>query len=146
MENSTFSFVLTPTDPAAELGFEAWINDRCVFDSDCVSSSVTVTVNLPSDSVETEHTLKLVLKNKLSEHTQISESGEIVNDACLTVSNLSFDGIELGQMVNDLAMYQHDFNGTQPTIQEQFFGTMGCNGTVKLKFTTPVYLWILENM
>jgi hypothetical protein len=146
MENSTFSFVLTPTDPAAKLGFEAWINDQCVFDSDCVSSSVTVTVNLPSDSAETEHTLKLVLKNKLSEHTQISESGEIVNDACLTVSNLSFDGIELGQMVNDLAMYQHDFNGTQPTIQEQFFGTMGCNGTVRLKFSTPIYLWLLENM
>jgi hypothetical protein len=146
MENSTFSFVLTSTDTAAKLGFEAWINDQCVFDSDCVTSTATVTANLPSDDVEVEHALKLVLKNKLPEHTQLSESGEIVNDACLTVSNLSFDGIELGQMVNDLSVYQHDFNGTQPATKEQFFGTMGCNGTVTLKFSTPIYLWLLENM
>jgi len=45
-----------------------------------------------------------------------------------------------------LAQYQHDFNGTgNPTI-DKFYGEMGCNGTVSLKFTTPIYLWLLENM
>jgi hypothetical protein len=23
---------------------------------------------------------------------------------------------------------------------------MGCNGTVSLKFTTPIYMWLLETM
>lgn len=146
MQQSTFSFDLTPTNPAIKLGFEAWINNQCVFDSACVSSTVTVTGNLPIDSVEADHALKLVLKNKLPEHTQISVTGEILNDACLTVSNLSFDGIELGQLVNKLAVYHHNFNGTQPATKQHFFGTMGCNGTVELKFRTPNYLWLLENM
>ena len=146
MEPSTFSFDLTPTNPAVGLGFEAWINDQCVFDSDCVLNTVTVTGILPSDSVEAEHVLKLVLKNKQLEHTQLAESGEILNDACLTVSNLSFDGVELGQIVNNLSVYEHDFNGTQNITTQQFFGTMGCNGTVELKFSTPIYIWFLENM
>jgi hypothetical protein len=146
MEHSTFSFDLTPTNLAAELGFEAWVNDRCVFDSDCVSDAVTVTGNLPSDDVEAEHVLKLVLKNKQSSHTQMSDTGEILQDSCLTVGNLSFDGIELGQIVNNLSVYQHDFNGTQALTTDKFFGTMGCNGTVGLKFSTPIYLWLLENM
>jgi hypothetical protein len=107
---------------------------------------MTVTGNLPSDDVEAEHVLKLVLKNKQTEHTRLSESGEILNDACLTVSNLTFDSIKLGQIVNDLSIYEHDFNGTQSATKQQFFGTMGCNGTVELKFSTPIYLWLLENM
>jgi hypothetical protein len=146
MEPSTFSFDLTPTNPAVGLGFEAWINDQCVFDSDCVLNTVTVTGILPSDSVEAEHVLKLVLKNKQPEHTQLSESGEILQDSCLTISNLLFDGIELEQIVNNLSVYQHDFNGTQALTTDKFFGTMGCNGTVSLEFKTPIYLWLLENM
>ena len=42
--------------------------------------------------------------------------------------------------------FQHDFNGTQPEIKDTFFGEMGCNGTVSLRFTTPIYLWLLEHM
>lgn len=146
MEQSTFSFDLTPTNPAVKLGFEAWVNDQCVFDSDCVSDTVTVTGNLPSDDVEAEHVLKLVLKNKQPDHTQLSELGEILQDSCLTISNLLFDDIELEQIINNLSVYQHDFNGTQALTTDKFFGTMGCNGTVELKFSTPIYLWLLENM
>jgi hypothetical protein len=146
MKHSTFSFDLIPTNPATELGFEAWVNDQCVFDSDCVSNTVTVTGNLPSDSIEAEHVLKLVLKNKQPEHTQLSELGEILQDSCLTVSNLSFDDIKLGQIVNHLSVYQHDFNGTADSGQHRFYGTMGCNGTVTLEFSTPMYIWLLENM
>ena len=146
MEHSTFSFDLTPTNPTAELGFEVWISDQCVFDSNCVTNTVTVTGNLPSDDIEAEHTLKLLLKNKQPEHTQLSELGEILQDSCLIISNLKFDGIELGQIVNNLSVYQHDFNGTQALTTDKFFGTMGCNGTAELKFSTPIYLWLLENM
>jgi hypothetical protein len=146
MEQSTFSFELTPTNPTAELGFEVWINDRCVVSLDHVSECCTITGNLPDDSIEAEHTLKLVLKNKQLIHTQVSDTGEILQDSCLIVSQLKFDNIELGQLITELTDYNHDFNGTQPLITEQFFGTLGCNGTVTLKFSTPIYLWLLENM
>jgi hypothetical protein len=44
------------------------------------------------------------------------------------------------------AVYTHDFNGSQPPVDDKFFGDLGCNGTVSLKFTAPTYLWLLENM
>ena len=146
MEQSKFSFELIPTNPAAELGFEAWINNQCVFNTDHVTESMVVTGILPDDNVETDHTLKIVLKNKLLEHTTISESGEILHDACLEITGLTFDDIELGQIVNELAVYEHNFNGNADQIKDKFFGTMGCNGTVTIKFSTPIYLWLLENM
>jgi hypothetical protein len=146
MEYSKFNLTVTPTDSAAELGFETWINNHCVFNSNYVSETLTITGYLPGDDVEAEHTLKFVLKGKTHAHTKINNAGDIVQDACLKISNLTFDGIELGQLVNELTVYEHNFNGTGELTKHKFFGTMGCNGTVELKFTTPIYLWFLENM
>ena len=39
-----------------------------------------------------------------------------------------------------------EINGTQESVDDDFFGTMGCNGTVRLKFSSPVYLWLLETV
>jgi hypothetical protein len=146
MKQPKFSFELTPTNPDAELGFEVWINDQCVFNTEHVQEFCTVTGMLPDDNNDAEHTLKLVLKNKQTEHTQISETGEILNDSCLTISQLKFDDIELNFNLWKTAVYQHNVNGTSELTDHKFFGTMGCNGTVELKFSTPIYLWLLENM
>ena len=43
-------------------------------------------------------------------------------------------------------IYRHDYNGTTDPFDDEFYGEMGCNGTVSLKFTTPIYLWLLENL
>jgi hypothetical protein len=86
------------------------------------------------------------MKNKTTEHTQIDADGNILTDSCICIENLSFDQIALGQMFIDQAVYEHDFNGTADAIKDKFFGIMGCNGTVTLSFTCPIYLWLLENM
>ena len=62
------------------------------------------------------------------------------------ISDIQFDEIRLGHLVHELANYTHNFNGTGPYVVEPFSNSMGCNGTVSLKFTTPVYLWLLEHM
>lgn len=146
MESLKFSFELNTTDPVAELGFEVWINEQCVFDTEHVAESLTITGDLPNDDVEKEHTLKLVLKNKQTHHTTVNEHGEIVKDAVLKISNISFDDIELGHDILNLAQYRHNFNGYGNAVVEQFCNEMGCNGSVELKFSTPIYLWLLENM
>jgi len=140
----TVAFTLNTTNPEAELGFEAWIDDEKFVDIAHVQDEQPVTMTMPD--ADGSHELRLVLKNKTQAHTQIDEQGTIVSDATLTINNLSFDEIELGQLVTELATYTHDFNGTKETTQERFYGEMGCNGTVSLKFNTPIYLWLLENM
>ena len=140
----TITFELTTSDDQAELGFEAWVDNEKFVDVAHVQGPQQITIDM-SDT-DGEHTLKLILKNKTAAHTKIDEQGNIVSDTTLTISNLAFDEIKLGHMVTKLATYDHDFNGTKAPVQDQFYGEMGCNGTVSLGFTTPIYLWLLENM
>jgi hypothetical protein len=93
-----------------------------------------------------EHELRIVMKHKTADHTEVNETGEIVRDVMLIISDVKFDEIELGQVFVEKTTYVHDFNGSQPLVEDKFFGDMGCNGTVSLKFSTPSYLWLLENM
>jgi hypothetical protein len=87
------------------------------------------------------------MKDKISDHTQIDLDGNIISDTRLVITNLAFDDINLGQLITEHAVYTHDQNAQLPTpVQDKFYSEMGCNGTVSLKFTTPVYLWLLEHM
>ena len=98
------------------------------------------------DADDESHVLEFVLSGKTSEHTQITEQGEIVSVVIIRIQDIAFDDIVIDQMFSELAEYHHDFNGSQPALVDRFYGVMGCNGTVRLEFTTPVYLWLLENM
>jgi hypothetical protein len=115
-----------------------------VFDQDHVNDPTVVAHEFSDD--DGEHSLRITLKNKLPDHTQVDDRGNIVSDSLLSVTEILFDEIDCTQIVHDHAVYRHNLNGTGPEIQDKFFGDMGCNGTVELKFTTPVYLWLLENM
>ena len=141
----SITFNLSTTDAMAELGFEAWIDQRKFLDLDHVKEPQPVTVEL-DDQDDAEHELRLVLKNKTAEHTQVDEQGNIITDARLLITDVAFDEIRLGHMFFEQAVYTHDFNGTGKATEDKFYGELGCNGTVSLKFATPMYLWLLEHM
>lgn len=104
-------------------------------------------VSLPvSDDIEANHELRITMRGKTSAHTQLDAQGNITSDVLVHVENLAMDEIVLGSIGWNLAQYQHDHNGTTDMVETTFFGPMGCNGTVSLAFTTPVYLWLLENL
>jgi hypothetical protein len=145
MKNTAkFSCKIGTTDASAPLGMEIWIDDQKIFDTEHVDS--TVECNGTISDNEGDHKLRFIMKNKTSGHTQVDKSGQIVKDACLTISDVTFEDIELGYTLIEKATYTHNFNGTQPEVVDEFYGSMGCNGTVSLEFTTPIYLWLLENM
>jgi len=145
METTQISFELSTRDAAVPLAFEAWIDDECIFKTDHVTETVQVRYDLPEQD-NAQHSLRLIMSGKMQEHTRVDDQGNITQDARLSIANVEFDEIELGQVFVDRAVYTHNFNGTGDTVNEQFFGEMGCNGTVELKFSSPVYLWLLENM
>jgi hypothetical protein len=138
------SCVLDTTDASAALGFEAWINNHKFFDTGHVQSRQQVFVEISDD--DSNHELRFVMKNKTSDHTKVDPNGNITADARLIVTDLSFDYILLGHVVTEQAVYTHDVNGTSTMSQHKFYNELGCNGTVSLKFSTPVYLWLLEHM
>jgi hypothetical protein len=141
---ATISLEIGTTNPLAPLGVEIWLDQDLLFDVDHVKSAFTFMKTLAD--IEATHELRIVLKNKLPEHTRIDSQGNITEDARICVNQLSFDEIELKQILIEKAVYSHNNNGATDTVTETFYGEMGCNGTVSLSFTTPIYLWLLENM
>jgi len=144
--NNTFKINcnIDTIDADVPLGMEIWLDDQQIFNQDHVTQNIAFCHDLAD--TDAEHELRFVMKNKTAEHTRIDQDGNIIKDACLIVNDLEFDEIPLAHTFTELATYTHDFNGTGNQTQDKFYGTMGCNGTVSLKFTTPVYLWFLEHM
>jgi hypothetical protein len=138
------SVEISPSDPACPLGTEVWIDQRQIFN--CNHLTATKTVQFDVEDNDGEHELRIVLKNKLPEHTKIGAEGNIEQDAVIMVGRFEFEDIDVNQVVQEQAVYHHDFNGSAPAVQDRFYGSMGCNGTLSLKFSTPVYIWLLENM
>jgi len=141
----SITFELNTTNELAELGFETWVNDEKFVDINHVQGPQLITITI-SDS-DGNHELRLVLKGKTGADTCINEQGTIQSDATLSISDLAFDEIKIGHMLTEHSVYTHSLNTHfQTTMEEKFHGEMGCNGTVSLKFSTPMYLWLLENM
>ena len=141
----TISFGLGTTNAAVPLGFEAWVDHQKFFDTDHVQYDQSIQIEIADD--DAEHELRLVMKNKILDHTQVDSAGNIISDARLVITDLAFDDIELNHILSEQAIYTHDQNAQLPTpVQDKFYSEMGCNGTVNLKFATPVYLWLLEHM
>lgn len=132
------------TNATAKLSMMIWLDGKLIANYDHVESTVEFSYDMLDD--DGEHSLAFVMSNKLPEHTKIDENGTILDDACLIISDLTFDEINLGQVFVDQAKYTHSFNSNGPETTESFYGTMGCNGIVTLDFSSPVYLWLLENM
>ena len=135
---------ISSSDYSIALGLEIWLNDQLLLNTDHVQQAREF-IHEISDA-DQDYELKFVLKNKLPIHTKIDSDNNIVQDVCLNITNLQFDGIPLGQVFFDLAVYEHNRNNTGPATQDRFYGQMGCNGALKLKFSTPIYVWMLENM
>lgn len=137
------SFDIIPSDPLVPLGLEIWLNEQKIFDTDHVTEKISFRHPITEDAGD--QALRWILKNKLPAHTTIDADGNIVKDAVITVTDVCFDEIPLATLFYDHTNYVHDHNGNGPTVDTKFFGIMGCNGTACFKFTSPIYLWILEN-
>ena len=144
MDTIKFNCVVGSTDFTMPLGVEIWLDQHKFFDLDHIDQDYKIEHEISDDGGD--HELRFVLKHKLPAHTQVDAQGNITSDATLTLSDIRFDDIDCQYLTTKLAQYQHDFNGTGEPTTESFYGELGCNGTVTLKFSTPIYIWLLENL
>jgi hypothetical protein len=144
MSTVRFSCKVEATDPAVPLDFEILLDSACVFEQCAVSNAINIKIDIPDDS--TQHQLRFCLSGKTPEHTKLDANNNMVKDACLKITGIAFDEIDLTAILPQVAVYYHDFNGTGKPTQGPFYEIMGCNGHVDIEFFTPVYLWLLENM
>ena len=145
MSTCKFTCSIENSNTSCPLGVEIWLNEQQIFNTEHVNTKINFEYDI-NDDIEGQQSLRWVLKNKLPEHTKIDSDGNILSDAYITVSDVTFEEIECQTVVKMLANYSHNFNGTGADTVDKFYGSMGCNGTVELKFETPVYMWLLDNM
>lgn len=129
----------------SDLGLAIWLDDRKYYDKNPLCGTTPVIIEFDDD--DANHSLGIILKNKQMHHTSIDpDTGDILEDSLLEISNFTVDNIEIDQLFNDQSVYTHDCNGTADRQEYKFYGTMGCNGLVRFNFETPFYLWMLEHL
>lgn len=143
-DTSKISFDIATSDNTAAIGIAVWVDDTCLYQTDHLMESKHIDHAVSDD--DGEHELRIVISGKTAEHTKIDEHGNIIKDVVVNIPTVTIDDIDVDQLFNEKCVYTHNFNGTQPEIQDTFYGAAGCNGTISFRFTTPIYLWLLENM
>ena len=130
----SFSCILDTTDATFPLSMEILFNKKSIFNQQI------------TEKVKFTHQFEFVMTGKLPEHTVIDDDGSIVSSPMLTIADVKFENIDLGYVFLEKAMYYHNYNGSADDVEDLFFGSLGCNGSVSFKFSTPLFLWLLENV
>jgi len=128
-----------------DLSFTVKFDNQVIFNQVLGQDTCTIEHTF-DDMTDIAHALTMTLANKQSHHTVIDTTGSIIQDRVIEITDLKFDDIVLDHKLLQKAVYEHNFNSTGDLVHEPFYGVMGCNGTVTFEFTSPVYVWLLENM
>lgn len=138
------NFVLAINRVVPNIVLDVKLNQQSLFYG-VLDKAIKISYDL-DDNDPGQHVLSIVMSGKTAEDTKIGADGSILQDAVVTLSDVHFDEINIDKLLYQHARYQHDFNGSGSVVQDQFYGTMGCNGTVTFEFSSPVYVWLLENV
>lgn len=99
------------------------------------------TIDLVEDQ---QHTLIIRLNNKSEEDVEENEyKNTIVNDMLLNICSIEIDDIDLGILKWTCSEFVGD-DPSRPTLKNCV--NLGWNGAYTLTFSSPFYLWLLENM
>ena len=138
-------FDIESTDISCPLSFEVFWDGQTQAHCFHVREKEHVSIDLV-DTEEAEHELRIVMSGKTSEHTKLDAQGQILQDALLRITKVIIDDMDITQLLQQFSTYDHDHNGNSEPVQEIFYGDMGCNGTVTFGFSTPFYIWLLEQL
>lgn len=144
MQTSCISFLIKSSNYDMPLGVRILLDDQVLTEHHHLREPINFEQEINDDIGD--HVLQIELFNKTAEHTRIDQQGNILEDVLLEIVDISVDGINLENIMPEISKYCHNNNGNSDFVEEKFYGAMGCNGSVKIPFSTPIYLWLLENL
>jgi len=131
-------------------------------DTSIVKKDITGTEDKP-DVIEFEHeftedskhSLIINRSGKTNNQTVINEKGDIIKDQLLHIKNIEIDEIDLGALVYE-GVYTPQYPEPWATQQRESgqdlkdsfknVTQMGFDGEWKFTFSSPFYMWLLENL
>ena len=138
------SFTVEPSISPCDFKLEFLVDHAPLWSTDHLSGPHSVKVSMQDSTHTTEHVMTWRMQGKTWQHTKI-RADAIVEDHVIYLRDLTVEGVLVQPVLELTARYDHDFNGTSQAVADRFFGVMGCNGEVTMPFSTPIFLWLLEN-
>jgi hypothetical protein len=119
---------------------EIYLNNNKIFQSTAQQQLQQILCEI--DEFPAEHELKLVMLGKNQSCPVVNDSEEIVSDIYFKINQLEFEDIDM-QEVFCLGKKCYTHHG-DTELPHEFYGILGHNGTVKINFATPIYLWLKD--
>jgi hypothetical protein len=145
-ESLKFVVTLSATFWERRPQFSIWLDEQQI-----ISSELPDTAQHPMTFEHTvdqgPHSLKIRLENKTQQDTQIKD-GTIINDMLLNIDDITIDDISLGNLLwsaEYLLDQPQEYNGKTIDHLDNCVN-LGWNGTYILKFSSPFYIWLLEQL
>ena len=136
---------------------EIIVDGKSYFDGDITSTEDKPTLIEFEVEIEEDKKCDLVINrsNKTVPQTVVNDNGDLLKDQLLHIKKIEIDEIDLGSLVFT-GMYTPKYPEPWATqqaesgkeLRESFTNVtqMGHNGEWKFTFTTPFYMWLLENL
>ena len=136
---------------------EILINDNSYFKGDIAGTEDKPTlVEFEHECTEGEKSELIIIRSgKDYNQTVVNEKGDLLKDQLLHIKSIEIDEIDIGALVYEgvyTPEYPEPWASQQREagieLQESFNNVtkMGHNGTWQLKFESPFYMWLLENL
>jgi hypothetical protein len=136
--------------------FTLGVNGTTHFKGTLSSGGSTEYFEFDAEIEEGDGVFELCLLNKQDSDTVMSPDGEILEDMLLNVDSIEIDDISLGFLLWTHSSYFPTYpesyieysKATGNELSESISNcvTMGWNGTWKIPFTSPFFVWLLENL
>ena len=131
------------------------INEKSYFNKDITGTEDKPTI------VEFEHELEagkcdlIINRSNKNKKQTVVEEGKIVKDQLLHIKSIEIDDIDIGSLVYE-GIYKPEYPepwasqqanaGNKLPITLKNVTEMGHNGTWTFGFSSPFYMWLLENL
>ena len=139
--------------PVAEIK----VNSKSYFKSEITSTEQDPTViEFDEELTEgSEYNLIIERSGKDTNQTALNDKGEIIKDQLLHIKSIQIDEIDIGALVYE-GVYTPKYPEPWATQQRESGNDlkdsfknvtqMGFNGEWKFTFSSPFYMWLLENL
>ena len=132
------------------------INEKSYFKEEIASTKDKPTIIEFEQELEEGKSYNLIIDRLGKGKRQtIVENEKIIKDQLLNIKSIEIDEIDLGSLIFD-GVYKPDYPEPWATQQAKAgnnlpetlknVSQMGHNGTWTLTFTSPFYMWLLENL
>ena len=132
------------------------INEKSYFNKEITSTEDKPTIIEFEHEFEEDKSYNFIIDRLGKDKNQtIIEDGKIIKDQLLHIKYIEIDEIDVGNLVYE-GVYKPEYPEQWATQQQEAGNKlpetlknvtqMGHNGTWTLSFTSPFYMWLLENL